>query len=341
MEKIRLGRTGLMVSRSGFGAIPIQRLDKNDAGRLLRKAYESGINFFDTSRSYTDSEEKIGLALTDVRGEILLATKNKGADRQKVLEALEASLKNLKTDYVDLLQLHNLKAPLDPDDPDGPYQGLLAAREKGMARFIGMTTHRRDVAIEAAASGLYDTVQFPLCMISSEKDLELIDICREKEIGLIAMKALSGGLITNAAAAFAFLRQFDTLVPIWGIQFEWELDEFIALEKNPPPLDDAMRQVIARDRAELAGDFCRGCGYCLPCPAGIPISQAARMSLLLRRTLVSRFLTDEWKRDMAKIRECQECGHCREQCPYELDTPVLLKMMLADYEEFLEKLPKG
>jgi aryl-alcohol dehydrogenase-like predicted oxidoreductase len=147
-----------MVSRSGFGAIPIRRLDKNDAGRLLRKAYESGINFFYTSRSYTDSEEKIGLALSDVRGEILLATKNKGADRQKVLEALETSLKNLKTDYVDLLQLHNLKAPLATDDPDCPYQGLLAAREKGMARFIGMTTHRRDVAIEAASSGLYDTV---------------------------------------------------------------------------------------------------------------------------------------------------------------------------------------
>jgi len=252
MEKIRLGRTGLMVSRSDFGAIPIQRLDKNDAGRLLRKAYESGINFFDTSRSYTDSEEK-----------------------------------------------------------------------------------------EAASSGLYDTVQFPLCMISSEKDLDLIGVCREKEIGLIAMKALSGGLITNAAAAFAFLRQFDTVVPIWGIQFERELVEFIALEKNPPPLDDAMRRVIERDRAELAGDFCRGCGYCLPCPAGIPISQAARMSLLLRRTLVSRFLTDECKRGMAKIRECQECGHCREQCPYELDTPALLKMMLADYEAFLEKQPKG
>ena len=109
--------------------------------------------------------------------------------------------------------------------------------------------------------------------------------------------------------------RFNTLVPIWGIQFERELDEFITLEKNPPPLDDAMRRVITRNRAELAGDFCRGCGYCLPCPAGIPISQAARISLLLRRTLVSRFLTDEWKRDMAKIRECQECGHCREQCP--------------------------
>ena len=174
-------------------------------------------------------------------------------------------------------------------------------------------------------------------MISAEKDLGLIAACRDRDIGLIAMKALSGGLITNAAAAFAFMRQFDTLVPIWGIQRERELDEFIALEAHPPVLDDAMRRAIEKDRAELAGDFCRGCGYCLPCPAGIPIAQAARMSLLLRRTLVQRFLTDQWKADMAKIRDCQECGHCREQCPYELDTPAILKKMLADYEAFLER----
>ncbi|MEK6655005.1 MAG: aldo/keto reductase, partial [Thermodesulfobacteriota bacterium] len=220
MEKIRLGRTGLMVSRSGFGAIPIQRISAAEAGRLLRKACENGINFFDTARSYTDSEEKIGLALADVRGEILLATKGKGGSRKRVLEELETSLSLLRTNYVDLLQIHNLKKALDPDVPDSPYQGLLEAREKGMTRFIGMSTHRLDIALEAAASGLYDTVQFPLSMISAEKDLGLIAACRDRDIGLIAMKALSGGLITNAAAAFAFMRQFDTLVPIWGIQRE-------------------------------------------------------------------------------------------------------------------------
>ena len=203
MEKIGLGRTGLMVSRSGFGAIPIQRISTAEAGRLLRKACENGINFFDTARSYTDSEEKIGLAFADVRGEILLATKGKGESRKKVLEDLETSLRLLRTDYVDLLQIHNLKKALDPEEPDGAYQGLLAAREKGMTRFIGMTTHRLDVALEAAASGLYDTVQFPLSMISSKKDLTLIGACRDRDVGLIAMKALSGGLITNAAAAFA------------------------------------------------------------------------------------------------------------------------------------------
>ncbi|MHB9099185.1 MAG: aldo/keto reductase [Syntrophales bacterium] len=338
MEKMRLGRTGLMVSRSGFGAIPIQRIGVEEAGRLLRKACDHGINFYDTARSYTDSEEKIGLALSGMREKILIATKNKGENRQTVLTELEKSLRFLKTDYVDLLQTHNLKTLPDPDDPDSGYRGLLEARQKGMTRFIGMSTHRIDIALQAAASGLYDTVQFPLSMISSDRDLGLIDVCRRNDVGLIAMKALSGGLITNAAAAFAFLRQFDTILPIWGIQRERELDEFIALEADPPALDEAMQRIIEKDRAELSGNFCRGCGYCTPCPIGIPVPMAARMSLLLRRTLVGRFLTDKCKTDMALIKKCTGCGHCREMCPYELDVPTLLKSQLADYEEFLEEL---
>jgi predicted aldo/keto reductase-like oxidoreductase len=323
-----------MVSRSGFGAIPIQRISAVLAGQLLRKAFDHGINFYDTARSYTDSEEKIGLALSGVRGEIILATKSKGKDRKALLADLETSLRHLKTNYVDLIQLHNPKTLPDPEDPDGAYHGLLEARQKGMARFIGITAHRLDIALAASVSGLYDTIQFPLSMISSEKDLGLIGACGQKDIGLIAMKALSGGLITNAKAAFAFLRQFDSVVPIWGIQRERELDEFIALEANPPELDDRMRRVIEKDKAELSGDFCRGCGYCLPCPAGIPISEAARMSLFLRRQVVKRFFTDKWREEMARIKDCTGCGHCREMCPYGLDTPALLKKQLADYETF-------
>jgi uncharacterized protein len=337
MKKIRLGRTGMMVSRSGFGAIPIQRISAGEAGRLLRKAFDHGINFYDTARNYTDSEEKIGMALSGVRGKIILATKSKGKDRRTLLADLETSLRCLKTNYVDMIQLHNPKTLPDTEDPDGAYQGLLEAQQKGMARFIGISAHRLDVALAAAASGLYDTIQFPLSMISSEKDLSLIKACGQKDIGLIAMKALSGGLITNAKAAFAFLRQFP-VVPIWGIQRETELDEFIALEANPPELDDAMRRVIEGDKAELSGDFCRGCGYCLPCPASILISEAARMSLFLRRQVVKRFITDKWREEMARIKDCTGCGHCREMCPYELDTPALLKKQLADYETFLKQV---
>ena len=224
----------------------------------------------------------------------------------------------------------------DPDDPDSLYAGLLEAKRKGMARYIGLTNHKLDVALEAALSGLYDTVQFPLSAISADKDLELIDVCQEHNVGLIAMKALCGGLITNARLAFAALRQYENVVPIWGIQRENELAEFLALEANPPVLTNALRQEIKQEKAALAGDFCRGCGYCLPCPVEIPINNAARMAFLLRRSPSARWLTPEWQEQMTRIDDCLECRQCAERCPYGLDTPELLKKMYEDYKTFLQ-----
>ncbi|MFH2132094.1 MAG: aldo/keto reductase [bacterium] len=338
MEKIRLGRTGLMVSRSGFGALPIQRITLEESTKLLRRAFDNGINFFDTARAYSDSEAKLGAALADVRRDIIIATKTFAQDRETLFQHLETSLAELKTDTIDILQLHTPARLPDAEDPAGVYQALLEARQKGMIRFIGLSNHRLDVALAAAASGRYDTIQFPLNSLSAAKDLNLITECRKKDLGVIAMKGLSGGLITRPASSFAFLRQFDNLVPIWGIQREWELDEFIALEKNPPVLDETMWQTIQQDRAELGGSFCRACGYCMPCPVGIPIRNAARMSLLLARAPYQKFLTDEYKAQMALIEDCQECGECREKCPYELDTPSLLKENLKIYREFCEKM---
>ncbi|HEY8892579.1 MAG TPA: aldo/keto reductase [Clostridium sp.] len=337
MDKIKLGRTNLMVTRSGFGALPVQRVSFEEAKNILRKAYDNGINFFDTARAYSDSEEKIGYSLSDVRDKIIIATKSHATDRKSLLEHLQISLKNLKTDYIDIYQLHNPDVLPDPKDPEGLYAGLLEAKQKGLVRFIGITNHKLKNAMDAAASGLYDTIQFPLCSLSSEKDLLLINECKKRNVGLIAMKALSGGLLTNVASAFAFLRQYDNLVPIWGIQRETELDDFISLEKNPPLLDEVMWENIKKDRIEFAGDFCRGCGYCLPCPAGIEIPTAARMSLLLKRAPYQGFLEDSFKEKMELINNCIECGHCKNNCPYKLDTPNLLKRELKNYTEFYAK----
>jgi aryl-alcohol dehydrogenase-like predicted oxidoreductase len=334
MDQHRLGRTDLMVSRSGFGALPIQRITIQEAGRLLRKAYDRGINFFDTARAYTDSEEKIGAALADVRERIIIATKTGAEDRKTFFEDLERSLSNLKTDYIDIYQLHNPKSLPNPDDSEGLYQAMLEAKRKGMIRFIGITNHRLDLAVAAVDSGLYDTVQYPLSLLSNDKDLELINICEKKDIGLIAMKALSGGLINNGRAAFAFLRQYQNVLPIWGVQKESELDEFLACEQEPPILDETMRQIINKFRVELSGEFCRGCGYCLPCPAQIQIPIAARMALFLERAVYQSYLTDEWREQMNLIENCIDCGHCRNHCPYELDTPSLLKRNLIAYREF-------
>ncbi|MCR4435922.1 MAG: aldo/keto reductase [Clostridiales bacterium] len=334
MDKIVLGRTNLLASRVGFGCIPIQRISFDDARHLLRKAYNSGINFFDTARAYSDSEEKIGYALADVRKEIIIATKTMAKDKNTLLEHLDTSLKNLKTDYIDIYQLHAPEYMPRPDGPDELYDTLINAKKAGKIRFIGITNHKLEIAKEAAQSNLYDTVQFPLSSLSSEDDLELVEICRQNNVGLIAMKALAGGLITKASSAFSFLWQYDNVVPIWGIQKEPELDEFLDLAKNPPVLDEEMMKIIENDRVELSGAFCRGCGYCMPCPAGIPIPMAARISLLLRRAPYQPYLEDEWKEKMELISGCLECGQCKSKCPYELDTPNLLKRMLGEYREF-------
>lgn len=334
MEKTRLGRTGLEVTRTGFGVLPLQRVDRDEAVRILRRAYDAGITFYDTARGYTDSEEKIGHALADVRDRVIIATKTGATTRQGVLADLHTSLRALRTDYVDLLQLHNPGALPDPSDPNSSYAGLLEAREKGLTRYIGITNHSRDRAWEAVTSGLYDTLQFPLCAISSMEDLTIIGHCRAHDVGLIAMKPLSGGLLTDARPAFAFLRQFENVVPVWGIQRMAELEEILSLDANPPAMDAATRARIEADRMELSGSFCRACGYCLPCPAEVPIPMAARMGLCLRRMPAAQFLTDEWREQMDRIENCQECGECRSRCPYGLDVPALLRTMLAEYRAF-------
>jgi predicted aldo/keto reductase-like oxidoreductase len=286
---------------------------------------------------YSDSEEKIGYSLSDVREDIIIATKSHAKDKKTLFEHLETSLRNLKTDYVDILQLHNPNSLPHVEDSNSLYAGLLEAKKKGLIRFIGITNHRINNAMEAAVSGLYDTIQFPLSSLSADSDLKLIEECKKRDVGIIAMKALSGGLITNAASTFAFLRQFDNLVPIWGIQRESELDEFVELEKNPPILDEAMWTIINKDRSELAGDFCRGCGYCMPCPAGIEIPTSARITLLLGRAPYQDFLEDRFKEKMQLISNCIECGNCKKHCPYKLDTPNLLKRELKNYNEFYAK----
>lgn len=335
MEYMRLGKTGIMASRTAFGALPIQRVSFAEAARLLRTAYGAGVNFFDTARAYTDSEEKMGAALADVRHHIFIATKTHAADKATLFEHLHTSLRNLRTDYIDIYQLHN-PAAFDPDDPESPLAGLLEAKRQGLVRFIGLTNHRLAVAQQAVASGIFDTLQFPLSMLSSQQDLSLIEACQRHDVGLIAMKAMSGGLIRRPDAAFAFLRQYDNVLPIWGVQRDEELAEFLRYEQDPPALDDTMLALIEEERRELSGDFCRGCGYCQPCPAHIPIETAARLTLLMGRSPCGNFLTREFAEQMERIEHCTGCGHCRRHCPYGLDTPTLLRRNLADYRRYLK-----
>ena len=336
MEKIRLGKTELMVTKTGMGCLPVQRCDVDTAVKILRAAYEGGINFFDTANAYTDSEHKIGLALSDVRDQIVIATKSGAWSREGVLAHVENSLKELKTDHIDLLQLHNIPQVPDPEDPEGPYAGAMEAKRRGWINHIGATAHRLFVAEEAIESGLFETLQFPFSYISDERDLALAEKCRAADMGYIAMKGLAGGLLKNARVCQAFMNQYDNVVPIWGVQRMEELEQWLTLAEEKVTLDEEMKAFIQQERKELAGTFCRSCGYCMPCTVGINIRQAARMNMLLRRSPWQQFMSDKWYEEMHKINDCVECGLCRQRCPYGLDTPKVLKEMLADYEQFYE-----
>jgi predicted aldo/keto reductase-like oxidoreductase len=337
MSTVSLGRTRIAVPQLAFGALPVQRVPVPEAVQLIRRAFDAGIRLFDTARAYSDSEEKLGLALYDVRDQIVIATKTMATDAVGARRDLETSLSRLQTKYIDIIQLHNPDHVPDPNDEQSAYAALAAARREGLVRFVGITNHRRQVAYAAVASGLFDTLQFPLSHISSADDLSLVEHCKQHDVGFIAMKALCGGLLTNVTAAFAFFRTLPSVVPIWGIQRESELEEFRRLASQPPAFNPEIERAIERDRQELATSFCRGCGYCLPCPAEIPIPMAARMSFLLRRAPYQQFLTPTWQQNMRRIADCTKCRACASRCPYGLDTPGLLKSMLADYEQFLRE----
>jgi len=335
MNYVTLGSTGIKVNKNGFGALPIQRLSETEAIVLLKKAYENGITFYDTARGYTDSEKKIGLALSDVRDKIYIATKGPPVDVKTFWENLEISLNKLKTDYIDIYQFHNPSVCHRPGDEHGLYDAMLEAKAKGKIRHIGVTYHRFDSAKEAAESGLYETIQYPFSYLSGQEEIDFVRFCEEKNIGILAMKALAGGLITESAAAYAWLAQFNNVVPIWGIQRENELDEFIQYQKKPPSLSGKERIIIARDTAELSGDYCRGCGYCMPCPVGINVSIASRMSLMVKRAPPSLYLMEDWKKMMKRIPDCTNCGHCEENCPYNLDTRRLMRENWEVYKEII------
>jgi aryl-alcohol dehydrogenase-like predicted oxidoreductase len=335
MAQMTLGKTGITVNKNGFGALPIQRITREASAQLLTKAYDSGITFFDTARFYTDSEEKIGDALHAVRDKIFIATKTMAMTVDQFWEQLHTSLKLLRTDYVDIYQFHNPGFCPIPGDGSGFYEAMQEAKAQGKIRHIGITNHRLPVAIQAAESGLYETIQYPFSYLAAEKEIDFVKLCGDKNIGLIAMKALAGGLITNSAAAYAFLAQYANVLPIWGVQREKELDEFISYMTNPPELNEELRAVIAQDKKLLSTSFCRSCGYCMPCPKNIEIPNCARMSLLIRRAPVSIYLNEEWQAKMKLVEECIHCNQCKNRCPYELDTPTLLADNLADYKTFI------
>ena len=270
-----------------------------------------------------------------MRDNLYIATKTMAQTPEEFWEQLEMSLRLLKTDYIDIYQFHCANQVYAPGDGTGMYECMLEAKAQGKIRHIGITAHKIQIAFDAVESGLYETLQYPFSYLAAEREKELVAKCKEKNVGFIAMKGLAGGLINKSEAAMAFMTQYDNVLPIWGIQRETELEEWLSYMENTPSMTGEIKEYVEREQKELSGEFCRGCGYCMPCPKGIMINQCARMSLMLRRAPSASWLSENMQAEMKKIETCINCRKCVSKCPYSLNTPELLKKNYEDYKRIL------
>jgi len=339
MKKVRLGRTGLMVSEVGFGGIPIINLSMEEGIFLLRHCFERGITFFDTANMYGDSEKKIGAALESVRDQVVLATKTLKRDAEGAEKHVDQSLEALKTRVIDVYQLHQVANQETLDQvlaPGGAYEALDKARSGGRIRFIGLSSHDTRTAIEACRTDRFDTLQIPFNFIEQDASRELFRVAEEMDTAVIGMKPLAGGVLERADLCFGFLQQYPKVVPIPGMRARDEVDEIVQLYRTPQAITDQQRREIEQIRSELGTRFCRRCEYCMPCQQGIHIPTALGIRAFVKRLppLATIAMADE---NMKKAETCIECGECVEKCPYALPIPDLLKENLALYRAYVKE----
>jgi len=327
MEKRRLGRTGLEVTIIGFGALPIQRCDMREAGEVLNAALDSGINFVDTARAYTDSEEKIGASIAGRRKEYILASKSLQRSFDKMAADIDMSLSLMKTNYIDLYQVHNIKKREELEAvlaPGGALEALQAAKKAGKIGHIGVTGHSVALLIEALATDEFATVQVPFNTVEREPLDKLFPLAKEKDIGRIVMKPLGGGLLPSKNLALRYILENDVTVAIPGMDHLDHIAENVAAASPFIHLSEVEKKELAREAGEIGKDFCRRCGYCLPCAAGIDIPTVfifhhQYLNYGMGEIIPARYMTFP-----AKASDCMECGVCETRCPY--DIPIMQRM---------------
>lgn len=335
MRYFLFGKTGMKVSELGFGGIPLIRLGKDSAINVLKHAFDRGITIYDTANMYLDSEEKIGTAFQQMRDRVVIATKSILRDAAGVTAHIEESLKRLKTGYIDLYQLHQVARESDwkaIEAPGGALEALLKARDKGMIRHIGVTSHSLEMAIKLVWTDLFSSIQFPFNFIETAAKDELHKAAREKDMGILAMKPFAGGMINNADIAFKFLRQYPDVIPIPGFDSVEAIDEVVSLYQHENRLSPEDDRLTDRYKNELGKQFCRRCEYCLPCPNGVMITQAMGYRVIANR--MSPAVAVSFSRlPMESILKCDDCGACLDKCPYELPIPDMLKSFYDLYEK--------
>jgi predicted aldo/keto reductase-like oxidoreductase len=332
VEKVRFGKTGLMVSRVALGGIPIMRLSKTDAAQLVRQTIDMGINFIDTAHVYVDSEEKIGEGIRGIKREdIIIASKSPANDKKTFNEHLDLSLKRLGVDYIDIYQLHNIGSEERYDAvfaPGGAFEGLCEAVKAGKVRFPAFSSHSLPLTLELMKSGKFVSVQFPFNYIDNAAEVEAIPLAKELDMGFIAMKPMGGGLLDNAGLSFRYLLRYANIIPDPGIERIEEIREIAAIINENRPLTDTDEKEIEKQRAEFGPSWCHRCDYCQPCPQGIPISTALSAKSSRKRFSPERFRSMIGPA-IEKAKTCRECGVCITRCPYHLEIPRLLRESIA------------
>lgn len=338
MEKIRLGKTNMMVTRLGFGGIPIQRLNESDAVKVVQKCLGLGLNYIDTANGYTTSEERIGKSVKGRRHDVIIATKTFPGTPDIIEKNLDLSLQRLNTDYIDLYQFHgvNNKETLDKilDPENGLYLLFEKFKKDGKIRHIGVTSHQIDAAKEQVKTGKFETIMFPFNVITSEPAKELLPLCREHDVGFIVMKPLAGGMLNNASICFKYLLQFPDVVSIPGIEKVEEIEEIYRIYESPQKMTAAERKEMKRMIAELGDKFCRRCDYCQPCAQGIPISMVMTFPTFVKRLPPDWYLKNPMMSgQMEKAANCTECGECESRCPFGLPIREMIKSHYTMYEQ--------
>jgi len=327
MRQIRLGRTELMVSAVGFGGIPIQRLPEREAIQVVRRCLDQGVTFLDTANGYTTSEERIGKAISGRREGLVLATKTQARDAGGVAQHLALSLERLDVETIDLYQFHCVSSAEDYEKviaPGGPLDVAREALVAGKVKHIGLTSHSMETALRAVRSGHFSTIMFPFNLVANEAAQELIPLALEEDVGYIAMKPLAGGALDNATLAFKYLRQFPQILPIPGIERAEEMDEIAGILEGQAVMSPDEETAIEHLRAELGSRFCRRCGYCQPCPEGVPIQTLMIMDSILKRMPPANVFSS-LAPAVESTEDCIECGECEDKCPYGLPIREMIK----------------
>jgi len=334
MEKVRFGRTELMVSKVALGGIPIMRLTKAEAADLVRQTISLGINFIDTATGYADSEEKIGEGIKGMKREdIILTSKSPVDDKKTFNEHLDLSLKRLGVDYIDIYQLHNVSSEARRNAvfaPGGAMEGLEEAVKAGKVRFPGFSSHSIPLAIEIMKNGRFDMVQLPFNFIDCAAAEEAIPLAEKLDMGFLSMKPMGGGLLGDAGLSFRFLGAYN-IVPDPGIEKIEEIREIIGIVEKNEAFSAEDKKEVERLKAEFGASWCHRCDYCLPCPQGITISMALNVKSIFKRMTVDRARSFAGP-PIEKARTCIECGDCVKRCPYDLDIPSLLKERIKEWE---------